>query len=322
MINLIYMAKPRFGGWVTFTAHLSRKYNYRLYKFHTKTEVKKDGTPVLRDYGYGVKYQNISIEDAAKLTNIMITAIDKNYYKYLDKFPSKKTTLVIHDSTEVKGKSTQPVIDNLSRFKIITIRETVKTYLKKNFKISSQFKLHPFFEYDITKNKNEKAVAISRIDFDKHTDIIIKANNKLLEKNEEDKIVDIYGAKNDLYVFHHLQKKLNLNLDDFYKGTFKKDFNDLDNVLSEAKFMIDLSAIHNDGGGSQYTFLEAIYQGAVLVLNSKWVENTKSVFKDKFNCFVVKDENDLVKLLKKWPGVVKVRNNAKKILEPHLDVKW
>ena len=41
MVNLIYMAKPRFGGWVTFTAHLSQKYNYKLYKIHTKTEKKK-----------------------------------------------------------------------------------------------------------------------------------------------------------------------------------------------------------------------------------------------------------------------------------------
>ena len=322
MVNLIYMAKPRFGGWVTFTAHLSRKYNYKLYKIHKKTEKKKDGSPVLRDYGYGVKYQNISIEDAAKLKDIMITAIDKNYYKYLDEFPSKKTTLVIHDPTEVKGKSTQPVIDNLKRFKIITIRETVKNHLKKTFKVNSTFKLHPFFEYDITKNTNEKAVAISRIDFDKHTDIIIKANNSLLKDSEDDKVVDIYGAKNDLYVFHHLQNKLNLNLDDFYQGTFKKDFSDLNNVLSDAKYMIDLSAIHNDGGGSQYTFLEAIYQGAALVLNEKWVANTNSVFKDKYNCFVVKDEKDLVKLLKKWPGVTKIRNNAKKLLQPHIDVSW
>ena len=86
--------------------------------------------------------------------------------------------------------------------------------------------------------------------------------------------------------------------------------------------MIDLSAIHNDGGGSQYTFLEAIYQGAALVLNEKWVANTNSVFKDKYNCFVVKDEKDLVKLLKKWPGVTKIRNNAKKLLQPHIDVSW
>lgn len=321
MMNLIYMAKPRFGGWVTFTAHLARKYNYKLYKIHTKTEVKKDGSPVLRDYGYGVKYQNISMKDAAKLKNIMITAIDKNYYKYLDDFPSK-TTLVIHDPTEVKGKSTQPVIDNLHRFKIITIRETVKTHLKTTFNIKSQFKLHPFYEYDITKNTGKKAVAMSRIDFDKHTDIIINANNLLIEDGNEDNIVDIYGAKNDLYVFHRLQNKLKLNLDDFYKGTFKKDFDDLNEVLSDAKFSIDLSAIHNDGGGSQYTFLEAIYQGAVLILNNKWVENKKSVFKDKYNCFVVKDEKDLVKLLKKWPNVTKMRNNAKKLLEPHLEVEW
>ncbi len=321
MKNLIYMAKPRFGGWVTFTAHLSRKYNYKLYKIHTKTEKKKDGTPVLRDYGYGVKYQNISIEDACKLSNVMITAIDKNYYKYLNSFPSK-TTLVIHDPTEVKGKSTQPVIDNLKRFKIITIRETVKKYLTSTFKVKSEFKLHPFFEYDIDKNTGEGAVAISRIDFDKHTDIIIKANNKLYDLGEEDKIVDIYGAKNDLYVFHHLQNKLNLNLDDYYQGTFKKDFSDLNDVLSNAKFMIDLSAIHNDGGGSQYTFLEAIYQGVALVLNEKWVANTNSVFKNKHNCFVVKDEKELVTLLKKWPGVAKINNNAKKMLEPHINVKW
>ena len=306
---------------VTFTAHLSQKYNYKLYKIHTKTEKRKDGSPFLRDYGYGVKYQNISIEDATKLKDIMITA-DKNYYKYLDKFPSKKTTLVIHDPTEVKGKSTQPVADNLKRFKIITIRETVKKYLKSTFKVNSEFKLHPFYEYDISKNTGEKAVAISRVDFDKHTDIIIKANNELIEDGLDDRVVDIYGAKNDLYVFHHLQNKLNLNLDDYYQGTFKKDFKDLDDVLSTAKFMIDLSAIHNDGGGSQYTFLEAIYQGAALVLNEKWVANTNSVFKNKYNCFVVKDEKDLVKLLDKWPAVTKIRNNAMKLLKPHLEVKW
>ena len=87
------MAKPRFGGWVTFTAHLSQKYNYKLYKIHTKTEKEKVAVQFLRDYGYGVKYQNISIEDATKLKDIMITAADKNYYKYLDKFPSKKQHL-------------------------------------------------------------------------------------------------------------------------------------------------------------------------------------------------------------------------------------
>lgn len=320
-MNLIYMAKPRFGGWVTFTAHLARKYNYKLFKIHSKTEKKKDGSPVLRDYGYGVKYQNISIEDAVKLPNIMITAIDKNYYKFIDRMPAK-TTLVIHDPTEVKGKSTQPVIDNLKRFKIITIRETVQKHLKKTFKINSTFKLHPFFEYNISKNTGVGGVSISRIDFDKHTDVTIISNMILEDEGHDDKIVDIYGAKNDLYVYHRLQNKLKLDLDKYYKGTFKKDFRDLDNVLSKAKYMIDLSAIHNDGGGSQYTFLEAIYQGCALILNHKWVDNTKSVFKDRYNCFVVEDSDTLADLLIDSPEVAKINSNAKKLLQPHLDVKW
>ena len=30
--NLLYLAKPVYGGWVTFTAHLSHKYNIPIYK--------------------------------------------------------------------------------------------------------------------------------------------------------------------------------------------------------------------------------------------------------------------------------------------------
>ena len=30
--NLVYMARPIYGGWVTFTSHLSLKYNCDLYK--------------------------------------------------------------------------------------------------------------------------------------------------------------------------------------------------------------------------------------------------------------------------------------------------
>ena len=41
-MNLIYMAKPIYGGWVTFTAHLSKKKDYPIYKITKKTEKKKD----------------------------------------------------------------------------------------------------------------------------------------------------------------------------------------------------------------------------------------------------------------------------------------
>ena len=83
-----------------------------------------------------------------------------------------------------------------------------------------------------------------------------------------------------------------------------------------------MSVIKHDGGGSQYTFLEAIYQKCALIINEKWVDGFATPFKDKENCFVVKDEHDLVTLLKANPSVEKINKNAYKMLEPHIKVDW
>ena len=58
------MAKPAYGGWVSFTVHLSLKYDYPLFKITKRTEKNK------RNLGYGVKYQNITTEE--KYQNIKI----------------------------------------------------------------------------------------------------------------------------------------------------------------------------------------------------------------------------------------------------------
>lgn len=324
MKSLVYLAKPVYGGWVTFTGHLSKKFNFKIYKVGKRTEINKDKSSRYRDFGYDSMYQNINFLDINKLDNIMITAIDKHYYKYLEYFPNG-TYIVIHDPTEVKGKSCQPIIDNLSRFKVITIRKTVQTYLKEHYNIDSLFLVHPFYQYPKQNSPKKYTVSISRLDFDKHTDIILKSN-KLLDNNNK---IKIFGAKNDLYVYHHLTKKLNLPLDN-YHGTFKKDFLELDKILSTAKYVIDLSAIKNDGGGSQYTFLEAIYQDCVLILNDKWlnswsgnnVSKIESVFIDGINCLVVTDENDIVQLLNTNSDLDNIIKNSKVLLQPHINVDW
>ena len=318
MTNLIYMAKPIYGGWVSFTAHLALKYNYRLYKIGKRTETLKTGEPRFRKFGYGVCYQNISIEDAKKMKNILITAIDKNYYRYLSELKDS-TSIVIHDPTEVKSKSSKPVLDVLSRFKVFTIRETVQDYLKTKYNIDSQFKIHPFYEYPITKSDKKGAVAISRIDFDKHTEVILRANNKL----PKDKTIDIYGAKNDRYVYFKLDQDNALDFVKYYKGSFKKSFEGLDKILTSAKYVVDLSAIKNDGGGTQYTFLEAIHQNCVLILSKDWMHNNLSIFENGVNCYFIDDEDHLAKLLTtKQKNHDKILRNSKKLLKPHIDVVW
>ena len=151
---------------------------------------------------------------------------------------------------------------------------------------------HPFFDYPYNKEKNlTKNVSISRIDFDKNIDIILRSN-LLLKTNK----IDIYGAKNGLYVYHKLKNKLHLELDN-YKGTFTKSFDELSSILKDVKFVIDMSSIKNDGGGTQYTFLEAIHHECVLILYSEWTNNLNTNFKHGYNCFIVSNEKELIEII-------------------------
>lgn len=313
------MARPVYGGWVTMTAHLSLTYNYPLFKISKRTEKNK------RDYGYDVKYRNMNIDELIQLDNLVITAIDKNYYQYLDKFP-KSTILIIHDPTEVKNIE---FAESIKRFTIFTIREKVQKYLLDKFNIKSYLKYHPFYQYPLINNDNNslyKCLSISRIDFDKHTEIILKANQLIEEDSNK---IRIFGAENRLFVFHTL-KKLGLK-EDFEKYWMKKFPKNLpltdsnsNNLLNNCEYIVDMSIIKGDGGGTQYTFLESIYNDCILILHKEWVKEG-NLFKDKHNCYVVGDsdnpEQEIANIINNPNKKLdkKIIKNAKKILENHVN---
>jgi len=322
--NILYLAKPVYGGWVTFTAHLSKKYNYPIHKITKKTEKNK------RDFGYDCPYQNLCLADALQLDNIMITAIDKHYWQYLHLFP-QDTEIVIHDPTECKSSKTgNPLIQKigelnpvLPNFKVITIRESVQDYLFKNFKINSQFLRHPFFNYakENQQGLGHKCVSIARIDFDKNTDLLLKANALIKKKKNH---IYLFGAENRIYVHHKLK---DLNVQEYWKGKFPKNLEptyDNKSILKDAKYMIDMSIIKGDGGGTQYTFLEAIYQDCILILHNEWITKG-SLFVSGNNCLGVSNEEELATILnndidKELSDLI--LNNSKKIIEDHLSVDW
>jgi len=307
------MARPIYGGWITYTAHLSLKNNIPIFKVGKRSEKSK------RNFGYGTNYQLLKIEDICKKENLIITALDKHYYKYLHLFP-KRTKLVIHDPTELKTtkKSPNPLIVNnlLQHFDIITIRETVQKYIKEQFNIDSEYCPHPFFHYDKGnyESMDNFAISISRIDYDKNTDIILKCN-KLLD---EDKQIKIFGAENRMYVHHKLKE---LDFQKYWKGKYPKTlpllYDDKD-ILSNCKYMIDLSTIKDDGGGTQYTFLEAIYNDCILILHNDWI-NKGTTFKNNVNCLSVKNKIELKDILNGEREYDKdmILKNARDILENH-----
>jgi hypothetical protein len=140
--------------------------------------------------------------------------------------------------------------------------------------------------------------------------------NQVLPKSKR---VAIYGKANKQYVYFKLQ---DLPFEESYKGHFPKSFEAIDDILRDAKYCVDMSVIQNDGGGTQYTFLEAMYQGVALVINRRWVEGFKTPFIDKKNCFVVGDGEELAELLREDPPTTGVQKEALKILTPHIEINW
>ena len=65
----------------------------------------------------------------------------------------------------------------------------------------------------------------------------------------------------------------------FYKGAFGFKREDIANVYDGACALVDMSIIAGDGGGTQYTFLEAIDFGADCILASDWYAGPRSEMK-------------------------------------------
>lgn len=256
-LYVVYLAKPKYGGWASFTSHLYRGmvhagYEPKLLKAGNRTEKH------LRSFGRGIKYQNVSHADLIKVAeknHILITALDKNYHDIGLELLQRNATIVIHDPTELKPQ----VAETLQTSKVVIIRELQHllpnaTYIK-----------HPYQRRTPKKQINKRqAVAISRIDFDKYTNLIVEANLKLEQP------IDIYGFNNSMYA-HFKLEPIDPDWKRNYKGTFDSD--DLwsaTKIAAQYHHVVDMSAIKGDGGGTQYTFLEAIDAGSNLILNTEW----------------------------------------------------
>jgi glycosyltransferase involved in cell wall biosynthesis len=295
-MKLFYCSLCDYGGWVSFTAHLSALTGWPIYK---PGKVNRPPHALGYDQTYRVTKDFTG--------PIMITAIDKNYHKYLEKFP-EGTIIVIHDPTELKAD----LMGHLRRFKIVTIRKTVHDLLK-SYGYEPTLLLHPFYNPEpIVGSEKSGAVSISRIDYDKHIEIILEAN-KTLEHP-----IKIYGRTNARYIFHKLQKS---DFEAYYCGSFPKTFSAVQEIVKDKKFVVDMSTIKNDGGGTQYTFLEAIAADCALILNRGWLVEGGD-FKEGYNCLAVSNGEELAKLLSSEIDISEIKKNARPLLERHTVNAW
>ena len=316
-----------YGGCVTFTAHLMHLLGRKWFRRITNRFER-----VFKEFGYGIYYQNVTPETLDFAEKPFITDMFKNFH-LLEKMKRNDITVVIHDATEI-SKENEPY---LKYWNIICIRNAFQQYTKKKYDLNSKFLYHPFYPYPVEKNDNyitnsdyhniahkTDAVSISRTDYGKHTDIILNANKLITSKNKtNDNVIKIYGPFNPEYVRAFGQQQFKQH----YYGIFDRSFEAVSNILNKAKFMIDLTVLPNDGGGTQYTFLEAIHNDTALIINRKWIDDVDSKYcdlKEGHNCYAVSNEKELAEIISNSKNIdtTKIVNNAKKLMDRHTKADW
>ena len=311
LINLFYLTNVKYGGWMTYTVHLYKALQaagakVRIYRVTNTTQ------PKPRDFGYGLSYQNISRKDIEQLPGVhIITATGKNFHEVCYDLFDLGAWITIHDPNEIKNEEFKEEV--ISHGQVFVIRLNNRIHLPE-----AEFIPHPFHRADIPKVKRSKhAIAISRIDFDKRTHWILEANRQLTE----DRQITVMGEETRQYTYRQLcpkfpEFKQNSDREEDEKSRFPRVFGLAQAMCAEHKFMVDLSEIKNDGGGTQYTFLEAIDAGAVCVLNDAWIKKD-GVMQPGENCLSVDGPTGLVNLMNSNIKLTQIRKNAEMLLEDH-----
>jgi hypothetical protein len=276
-VDLIYLSPNPYGGWVTYTSHLMKSLRAvgitpNLFKVRERSERTE------RPFGYGEKYRNISLDellyrgrDGRQMDRkMLIVAAAKNFKELTEDLVYDGTGLVVHDPTELKNLPG----DVTTSSRVIVVRKTGLEHLPK-----ATFIRHPYVRVanpeSVERTKN--AISICRVDFDKHTDILLDANRLL----PEDKRISIRGFENRIYT----RFKIVPNYPEWQQsiGHFPREEGEAFKLLQQHTFAVDMSEIKGDGGGTQYSFLEAWDAGCINVINRKWLREGDDM-QDTVNC--------------------------------------
>lgn len=287
-INLLYATKVNLGGWATFTVHLyhllvAAGYDVNLLKIGNRSEM------FSRPFAeHGITYRNVAAEDLADefvgCLNV-VAALGKHYVDVVAPLLKRDNVgIVVHDTAE-----------STNRMEIRKPWVIRKELLK--VAPDAVFIRHPYVPHDTGMDarpmaKRKGLVATSRVDFDKNTRMILDANRLGAD-------VEIVGFENRLYT----RFKICPDYPEWVqsKGDHPRSGSGSFGLLRSARAMVDLTDIKGDGGGTQYTFLEAWDAGAVPIIGTWWLRS-KDDMVEGTNCLTAFDAESLAKLAKRVRG--------------------
>jgi hypothetical protein len=332
-VKLLYLSNSRYGGWVTFTTHLYHGLigrppqlsedpvysdNHEVIRVTTRTE------KTYRNMGNHVPYRNMCETDILEINEpILITALDKNHRELATKLLEQGACIVIHDPTELRNPEFRELI-NPSQ--VVVIRKSMLEHMPE-----ATFIPHPYLAVGKTdpldieewKLRPHNAISMSRLDFDKNSHWLFEINRKVDSGSQ----IYIRGAENRMYTKNKIvpkypEYKQDSNRPKDERAIYPLSFRGAYNLCKQAKYMTDFSVIKGDGGGTQYTFLEAIDAGAICLLHNDWIMPRDAMVDEgeNQNCIAFLDYEQAANFLSgsiSSPCIAHIRTNADRLLSKH-----
>lgn len=274
-VAIAYLAKAKYGGWPTFTRHLHAALRASGLAPVIRTLGARTA-PMPTDFGHGLICRRVCLKDLldAKMP-VLIACADKEHAEAANTLVAAGSWIVVHDPAEKHLADIPPE-------RTIVIRRSMKQRSP-----AARLILHPYERCTPERNPLHPAIAHSRIDFDKYTHLLLEARDLGAD-------IRIFGAPNPMYVhfkIHHLWP-------DFKPEPFERTAHAGAALCATARAVVDMSAIKNDGGGSQYSFLEAWDARAPLVINRKWTTGYEGdEMQPGHNCLAASDGKEIKECL-------------------------
>ena len=300
MINLVYARRDYGGGSTSFTVHLYRALqmagaDVRILRITDKPKRGKS----LAKYS-DTPWIGVTASDILQLQRQgekMLLAAPEHSSKIPDgggllpELIRGGMRLVIHDPNEFMGSRGKGVYDHLDDKSIIQNPICIRPSMKRHFK-DATFIPHPYVtKFNAMADKHSVGCSLARITFVKRTEMLLAANELLPDKL---KIV-LFGAENRLYT----KFKVMPRFPNFRQGGYGTVMNwdSAPQACAPFRFMFDMTKFPHDGGGSQYTFMEAWDSGSIPVIHSDWLDYPGEMVAGE-NCIAIDDVADIVELCK------------------------
>lgn len=302
-INLFFMYRQFGGGTTAFTAHLYRALELAGYEPHIlrPKERSEERQRTFAKYD-GVLYRNVSVKEALKLAkkhpSVLTAPCNSKYLEFdpniIEKLIKVGMRVVVHDPNELEIYDHHDYVKKGKR--PICIRPTMKKFYPKALEIP-----HPYVRRyggdsppPLHATREWLAMSVARVTFVKRTEIIMAAN-RLLEPNQR---VVLRGAENRLYTRHKL-RKLFPEYEQGHTG-FPMVWHASAEECARAQYAVDMTWFPHDGGGSQYSFMEAWDAGTVNIIHKDWLrykEKWPAEMIDGENCIAVESAEGLANVL-------------------------